>query len=143
MITVQYIKDWLDRASERGMEREDIVFLMVQVRHLIEGQHDISDYRVTELYCNWMVHTNLYTSDGGLIILRDLTNTLVENWSKTKETMTEEMSSVFGLSNLRTELIKLFAEHSIPTTIFSEYENWKNLVSFNLLLKGKAYPFTE
>ncbi len=142
MTTAQHIKDWIDRISKRGMEREDIIFLMVQARHLIEGRHNISDYRTTELYCNWMVHTDLYTSDGGLIIIKDLTKTLIENWSETKETMTEEMSNVFGLSNLRTELIDLFNEYSISTIIFSKYENWKNLVGFlTYYLRGKPIHF--
>lgn len=144
MTTEDYIKDWIKRASERGMEREDIVFLMVQVRHLIEGKHNISEYRTAELYCNWMVHTNIFSSDGGLLIIRDLTKVLVENWTNTKETMAKEMSNVLGLSNLRTELIKLFNKHSIPTIIFSNYENWKSVASFlTYYLRGKPIHFSN
>lgn len=136
--SVQNIEDWIDRAIDKGMEREDIVFLMVEIRHLVEGQPDISDYRVTELYCNWMVHTNLFLSDGGLIIIRELTKTLAENWNKPNIDLVHEMSKTFGLSSLRTELIKLFNKHSIPTVIFSKYENWKNMVGFlTYYLRGK------
>jgi hypothetical protein len=136
------IKDWIDRATEKGMEREDIVFLMVEIRHLIEGQYDISEYRATELYCSWIVHTSLFSSDGGLIILRELTRILAENWSKHNESLVYEMSNVFGLSGLRTELIKLFEKHSIPTVIFSEHENWKNIVEFlTYYLRGKPINF--
>jgi hypothetical protein len=136
--TAQNIKDWIDRAVESGIEREDVVFLMVEIRHLMEGQSDISDYRVTELYCDWMVHTNLYTSDGGLIIIKELTRTLVKNWSERNENLVHEMSQIFGLSSLRTELIKLFDKYSIPTVIFSENENWKNVVGFlTYYLRGK------
>lgn len=119
------------------MEKEDVVFLMVQVRHLIEGKHNISDYRVTELYCNWMVHTALFSSDGDLLIIKELTNALVRGWTKS-EKLVQETSNVFGLSNLRTELTKLFYEHSIPTILFDDYENWKNLAGFLIYyLRGK------
>lgn len=142
MTTEQNIKDWVDRALKKGMEREDIIFLIVQVRHLIEGKHNISDYRAAELYCNWIVHTNLYSSDGGLFIIRDLMKVLANNWSKTKETVAEEISKVFGLSNLRLELTKLFKDHSIPTIIFSEDDNWKNMVGFLIYyLRGKPIHF--
>jgi hypothetical protein len=138
MTSAQNITDWIKRAAESGMEREDVVFLMVEIRHLIEGQPDISEYRVTELYCNWVVHTNLFSSDGGLIIIRELTKSLAENWSKNNENLVHEMSNVFGLSSLRTELIKLFEKHSIPSIIFTEYENWENVVGFlTYYLKGK------
>jgi hypothetical protein len=124
------------------MEKEDVVFLMVQVRHLIEGKHNISDYRVTELYCNWMVHTALFSSDGGLLIIKELTNTLVKNWDIGNENLVQDMSNIFGLSNLRTELTKLFKEHSIPTILFDDYENWKNLVGFLIYyLRGKPIYF--
>lgn len=142
MASVENIKDWLDRAAKNGMEREDAVFLMVEVRHLIEGKHDIANYRTTELYCDWTVHPNLYTSYGGYIIIRELTKILAKNWSKSDEDMVREISNVLGLSSLRTELIKLFEMHSIPTTIFSEYENWKNVVGFlTFYLRGKPINF--
>lgn len=136
--SVQNIRDWIDRAAENGMEREDIIFLMVEIRHLIEDQHDISEYRATELYCNWMVHTNLFSSDGGLIIIRELTRTLAKNWSEHNESLVHEVSKVFGLSSLRTELIKLFNKHSISIVIFNENENWENIVGFlTYFLRGK------
>jgi hypothetical protein len=50
-----------------------------------------------------------------------------------------EISNALSLSNLRTELIKLFNEHSIPTVIFSNNKNWKNLVGFlTYYLNGKS-----
>ena len=123
------------------MEKEDVVFLMVQVRHLIEGKHNIADYRITELYCNWMVHTALFSSDGGLLIIKELTKALVRGWGKS-ENLVQETSNVFGISNLRTELIKLFNEHSIPTVLFDDSKNWKNLTGFLIFyLRGKPINF--
>ena len=142
MRSTKYIKEWIDRVAERGMEREDVVFLMVEIRQLIEAQSDISQNRVTQLYCNWMVHPNLFSSDGGLIVIRELTKKLAENWSMSNESLVSEMSSIFGLSKLRQELIKLFEKHSIPTNIFSECKNWKNIVGcLTYFLRGKPIVF--
>ena len=39
MTTQDRIKNWVERVSQQGsyMEREDICFLMVQARHLLEA----------------------------------------------------------------------------------------------------------
>ena len=47
------------------------------------------------------------------------------------------------LFKLRTELIKLFKEYSLPTEIFEIEENWKNLAGFLtyfLLNKPVSFP---
>jgi hypothetical protein len=132
MTTQDRIKNWLDRVSQLDgvMEREDMCFLMVQARHLLEESPKREEYKVVEFYSNWMVHTKLDRSEVSMSILRDITKVIVKNWNPTSGNTVNEVSQVIGMFKLRTELIKLFKEYSLPTAIFEIEENWKNLAGF-------------
>jgi len=132
MTTQDRIKNWLDRVSQLDgvMEREDMCFLMVQARHLLEESPKREEYKVVEFYSDWMVHTKLDRSEVSMSILRDITKVIVKNWNPTSGNTVNEVSQVIGMFKLRTELIKLFKEYSLPTAIFEIEENWKNLAGF-------------
>ena len=132
MTTQDRIKNWLDRVSQPDgvMEREDMCFLMVQARHLLEESPKREEYKVVEFYSDWMVHTKLDRSEVSMSILRDITKVIVKNWNPTSGNTVNEVSQVIGMFKLRTELIKLFKEYSLPTAIFEIEENWKNLAGF-------------
>ena len=112
------------------MAREDACFLMVQVRHLIEGSETPDNYRVAEFYATWTVHTELDRSIVCLEILRDITCVLAANFNPTSPDLTSQISQVIGFPRLRSELVKLFIENKLPLVIFEHWENWKNFVGF-------------
>ncbi|HLD31253.1 MAG TPA: hypothetical protein VJB41_03640 [Patescibacteria group bacterium] len=146
MTTQDRIKNWLYRVSQPDglMEREDMCFLMVQARHLLEESPKIEKYKVVEFYSDWMVHTKLDKSEVSMSILRDITKVIVKNWNPTSNHMVNEVSKVIGLSELRTELIKLFNEYNLPVAIFEIEENWKNLVGFlTYFLADKSISFPK
>ncbi len=145
MTTQDRIKNWIDRVSQPDglMEREDMCFLMVQARHLLEESFKIEEYKVVEFYSDWMVHTKLDKSEVSVSILRDITKVIAKNWNPTSGYTVNEVSKVIGLFKLRTELIKLFKEYSLPTAIFEIEENWRNLAGFLtyfLLNKPVSFP---
>ena len=146
MTTQDRIKNWLDRVSQPDglMEREDICFLMVQARHLLEESPQRKEYKVIEFYCDWMVHSKLDRSEVSVLILRDITKVIAKNWNPTSNYTVNEVSKVIGLFKLRTELIKLFKEYNLPVTIFDIEENWKNLVGFlTYFLANKLVSFPQ
>ena len=146
MTTQGRIKNGIERVSQQGgyMEREDACFIMVQTRHLLEESPKRKDYKVTEFYCDWMVHTKLDRSEISLSILRDITKVIVKNWNPTASNTVDEVSKVIGLPILRTELIKLFKEYSLPTVFFEIEENWKNLAEFlAYFLANKTISFPK
>ena len=81
MTTQDRIKNWIDRVSQPDglMEREDMCFLMVQARHLLEESFKIEEYKVVEFYSDWMVHTKLDRSEVSVSILRDITKVIAKN----------------------------------------------------------------
>ncbi|MCC6323807.1 hypothetical protein IT400_03375 [Candidatus Nomurabacteria bacterium] len=147
MTAKDHIKEWLNIVSEKGgyIEKQDIVFLMVQARHLIENHQHISKYRTIEFYSNWIVHTHLdRPSEISLSIFRDITKTLSANWNPTSPDMVSQISKIIGLSNLRSELTLLFQENELPLELFNIYENWKNITTFLLyFLQNKPLIFPK
>jgi len=147
MTTKDRIKNWLKRVSQPDglMEREDIVFLMVQARHLIENHPDISKYKAIEFYSDWIVHTQLdRPSEIRLSVFRDITKSLSTHWTQSSGEVPLEVSRAIGLSNLRAELVALFEENQLPVEIFTIYDNWVNVVSFlTYFLANKPLNFPD
>lgn len=146
MTTQDRIKKWLERVSKNSyMEREDICFLMVQARHLIENSKR-NKYPTVEFYSDWMVHTKLDRSEVSLLVLQNITKVISENWSRPDQNIVDEVSKVIGLSNLRSELVILFQENELPVELFSIYKNWEDIVGlliYFLINKPLIFPEEE
>ncbi len=128
------IEHWFERLRQPGekMKREDVCFLMVQTRHLIEASGTPDRYRLAAFYADWTVHTALDRSPVCFEILRDITRVIAQNWGPTSPDLTSQVSGVIGLPRLRAELMTLFRENDLPVTVFEYYENWKGFGMFLL-----------
>ncbi|HSA98452.1 MAG TPA: hypothetical protein VLF17_05180 [Candidatus Nitrosotenuis sp.] len=126
------------------MNREDVCFLMVQVRHLIEVADRPERYRVASFYADWTVHSVLDRSPVCFEVLRDITRVLAENFNPTKPDITREVSRIIGFPQLRSELLVLFRDNDLPTILFDYRENWRSFVTFLLwFLVGQPIGFPE
>jgi hypothetical protein len=146
-MNAQYrIEEWFHSTEEANgrMEREDICFLMVQIRHLIEAASTPEDYRVAAFYADWTVHSALDRSPVCFDVLRDITRTLAENFNPTRTDITREISRIIGFPQLRSELMKLFRDNGLPTILFDYRENWNSFVTFLLwFLAGQRIRFPQ
>jgi|SRR3989344_6574582 len=139
-----HIQDWLNIVVQRGrLEKQDIVFLMVQARHLIENRSDISKYKAIEFYSDWIVHTKLdRPSEIRLTIFRDITNALSKHWKSDSGALPGEVSKIIGLSNLKDELISIFQKNGLNAELYSNYKNWKTIVgALTYFLQNKPLVF--
>ncbi|MBU0569172.1 hypothetical protein KKB40_00130 [Patescibacteria group bacterium] len=139
-----HIQDWLNVVSQRGhLEKQDIVFLMVQARHLIENCPNASKYETIGFYSDWIVHTKLdRPSKIRLAIFRNITNTLSKHWKSNSGALPPEISKIISLSNLRAELISIFQQNKLDTELFSNDENWKTIVgALTYFLQNKLLVF--
>ena len=138
----QRIAEWFDRLNQGAkMSKEDVCFLMVQIRHLIETSSTRSNYRIASFYADWTVHSALDRSPVCFEILRDITRVLVESWAVTSADMPGKISGIIGLPKLRAELTTLFSEYQLPLAVFEYYENWKYFGAF-LLWHIEGQPIT-
>lgn len=126
------------------MKREDVCFLMVQARHLIEASGTPERYSVVNFYADWTVHTALDRSSVCLEALRDITRVVAENMAPTSPDLTSQISRIIGFPKLRRELIALFRENTLSVVLFEFYENWKSFVMFLLWhLVGQPIGFPD
>jgi len=139
------IEKWFhELEADHQMKREDVCFLMVQARHLIEMANDLENYRVVAFYADWTVHSTIERSPVCFEVLRDVTKAIVENFNPTRPDFTREISRIIGIPQLRTELRNLFRENGLPTIIFDYRDNWKSFVAALLwFLEGQPIGFPE
>lgn len=140
------VEEWFRRLGQPGerMNREDVCFLMVQARHLIEAADTPERYRVVAFYADWTVHSALDRSVVCFEVLRDVTRVLAENFNPTRPDITREISRIIGFPQLRSELMNLFRDNGLPTILFDYRENWSNFVMFLLwFLAGQPIGFPD
>lgn len=140
------IEEWFHRLEQPGerMNREDVCFLMVQARHLIEAAGTPERYRVAAFYADWTVHSALDRSHVCFEVLRDITRVLAENFTPTRPDITREVSRIIGFPQLRSELMNLFRDNRLPIILFDYRENWSSFVMFLLwFLAGQPIGFPE
>jgi hypothetical protein len=138
------IDEWFHKLEQTGkqMQREDVCFLMVQARHLIEKTSSNERYRLVTFYADWTVHPALDRSSVCFEVLRDITKILAENFNQTKPDITREISTVIGFPKLRSELTNLFRDNNLPIILFEYLENWKGFVIFLLwFIAGQPIRF--
>lgn len=140
------IEDWLSRLRESNgqMAREDVCFLMVQARHLVEASGTSSDFRAVAFFADWTVHSLLERTKGGFEVLHEITRILARNWSRGQEDVVTEVSRVIGFGRLRREMLALFRRFELPTVLFEVPENWLSVCGFLLWhLEGQRIEFPK
>ncbi len=140
------IEEWFHRLeqSDARMNREDVCFLMVQARHLIETADAPERYYVAAFYADWIVHSTLDRSIVCFEVLRDITRVLAENFNPTRTDITREISRIIGFPRLRSELMNLFHDNGLPIILFDYRENWRDFVMFLLwFLNGQQIGFPK
>jgi hypothetical protein len=146
MSTRYRIEEWFRRLEQTNgrMTREDVCFIMVQVRHLIETSNSPERYRVATFYADWVVHSALDRSPVCFEVLQDITRLLVENINSTGFDITKEISRIIGFPQLRAELMNLFRDNELRTVLFDYHQNWCDFVTFLLwFLMDKPIGFPE
>ena len=134
-MNAQYrIKEWFHRIEQPSekMKREDVCFIMVQARHLIEMSNTPARYRTASFYADWIVHSALDRSVVCFEVLRDITRVLAENFDQTKPDVTREISQVIGFPKLRSDLMNLFRDNGLSIALFEYLENWNGFLMFLL-----------
>jgi hypothetical protein len=114
-------------------EECEVVYLMVQIRKILDYNSSLDSYDILRFYCNWTLHITLSDKRTTRIILRMFNNNVDFNKSgkEIASAVKDNSSDFFKLSTLKTEMEDFFNKYGIASIIIS-----KSWISFiRLLLK--------
>lgn len=106
----------------------EITYLFVNIRIFLEENNLKSDFYTLNLYCNWLVHSELDNSPCNLI--KDLKDKIKEHF-EIKNDFNHVMSEVLGLKNLKHDLCLILLKCNIENNKINI--NWSQL--FSIFLK--------
>src|SRR5438067_1159788 len=104
----------------------EVVYLMVQLRKLLDREHGRDQFPKIRFYCDWTVHTS---KDGNLGAIRDIMEKLENSVSNGSPYPTQDAFSFFSLSELRDEISSRFRIHGLRTIVFQDDTHWKQFVA--------------
>src|SRR6185295_7947338 len=103
----------------------DVVYLMVELRKLLEHDKQKETYPVVNFYCNWSVHTKLTKSS-----IADRLVTYFDELHKRFEAgfttipICDELAGLVGYANLRRELRDCLEHFGLPTAFCVNEGAW-------------------
>jgi hypothetical protein len=106
-------------------EECETVYLMVELRKLLEREHRGDQFSLVRFYCDWTVHTS---KDRGQAAIKDLMEKLNKCLGNGSPYPTEDAFNFFSLSELRRELSELFRTHGLRTELCQDDRHWTRFV---------------
>jgi len=125
----------VDIASER-----QVVYILVQVRKLLELDADQQRFPALKFYCDWATHAEMEREAAKRIVRRlDEWQRLSEETIKVRDAGVErnldksllaEMYDLTGLANFKAQLADLLKLHSIDTAIVTDKTKWATFMRY-------------
>jgi len=106
-------------------EECDAVYLMVELRKLLDREHGSDQFPKIRFYCDWTVHTS---KDRNLADIQDIMERLENSFSNGSPHPTQDAFNIFSLSELREEMSNLFRIHGLRANFCQDDRHWKHFV---------------
>lgn len=124
-----------------SMNREEVVYLIVQIRKLIESNNTANSYKTAWFFCNWALHPLKEHGHDDLKELFDKLyleckneiNGIIDN------TKTNNIFSFLEFKLLKNDIVRLFKESCINTNIITDNKIWKSFI-LNLAYELEGQP---
>jgi hypothetical protein len=103
-----------------------VVYLLVELRKLLEHDNAKEKYPVLNFHSNWVVHTTLSQSEIAEKIIRhfDELPNLLENVQDGQLPIPAEMERFLNQDALRKELDECLQSYGLPTKVCSSQKDW-------------------
>lgn len=120
------IIDKLQGQLAKGLDDEaHVVYVMVEIRKLLEHFETKKDFPWLHLFSDWIVHTKIDGKHEAADWLLGNFDEMVERESKG---FTLEFLDYLSLSDLREELRSLFAQNNVVSSITDSQEEWDHFL---------------
>jgi hypothetical protein len=125
--------------SEPITTERQVVYILVELRKLMEHNGDAVDYFALNFYCDWAVHTKLDRRGAGRIVERfDKYQALIELSQSTPEgnvpgadlSVLIEVESTVRLERFREQLGTYLKRGGLPCAIADDDRHWANFLSY-------------
>jgi hypothetical protein len=112
----------ISRRLEAGIAtEEDVIYLMVKIRKLLERKNLKAEYPVLLFYCDWSLHASM-DRGGAREMLR-----LVDGYlSGRRPRAVSELTRLLGLPILRSEMCRFLANFGVSDQVIRDEEAWLN-----------------
>ena len=108
-------------------EECEAVYLMVELRKLLDRAHEKGQFARVRFYCDWTVHiSKAQHHDAIQDIIEELNEILNNNGSPYPK---EDIVSLFSFSELRKEMTELFRIHGLRTALCQDDKHWEQFVN--------------
>ena len=121
---IRKLNEFLD-THDPIKEECEAVYLMVELRKLLDREHGRDQFPKIRFYCDWTVHTS---KDRNLAAIQDIMEKLEKSFSNGSPHSTQDASSFFLLSELREEMSDLFSRHGLRANLYQDDKRWTHFV---------------
>lgn len=121
--------------------------IVATTREMLEAQALQSDFTVTNLYCNWSLHSQITGSITAVRTLEAVSNQFIEalRGRSSANTLLQFLSQdVFRIDPLRQELLSICKGNDLNDSLFTIQSNWEIFSALLLQdLVGKPIQFPD
>jgi len=113
--------------TEITSERQ-VVYVLVEIRKLIDSETDPNSYVTLKIYCDWAVHTELTKANRIRPIMSLVDNDIFEcfdpNGHGSSVEDHEKLQALLYLDALRSDLLNFLRANNLPTAIADDDAQW-------------------
>ena len=126
---IRKLNKHLDLIKNNPLDKESyVVYLLVEIRKVIDRLQLKSIYPILRFYCNWTLHIEKSRDNNDIIdVVKKMETSIANGHTFTKERIhipaDDEIFKFMGLEKLKIEMVDFFREASLPEEIFQE-SNW-------------------
>jgi hypothetical protein len=123
---------------------EDLLFLLVKMRKLLERKELKRDYPALLFYCDWSVHA-VMDRQGAKDMLRQV-DELIDRYLDGNRDTLREVAALLSLAGLRTEIRRFCGHFGLPPYVVAYDDTWnrfrelfvRNISDCPLILNGPS-----
>jgi hypothetical protein len=107
-----------------------VVYILVQIRKLLELENKKRTFPILNLFCNWVLHPKLCEDSTKRVFENQVEPCIDKNWDyETIKIKLKAMSSFFDLSELKKEISKFL---SVYDSTNNSIKTWKSFMKYLL-----------
>lgn len=123
---------------------EDLLFLLVKMRKLLERKELKRDYPVLLFYCDWSVHA-VMDRHGARDMVRRV-DELIDRYLDGNRDTLREVAALLSLDGLRSEIRRFCGQFGLPPYVVTDDDTWnrfrelfvRNISDCPLILNGPS-----